>query len=346
MDKDPIKIIGIDFDEDCPKEIIEPAKMYFDLNDSFEFKFTIDSVKSKFDIKDKDIASIRKYSNLIYEIYCDRCEALKKQFVSNKTEFNNISRYSYYRPNICKECKEIEEELKQKELEKQRQKLKEEQEKKNQEIVQNLKKAINEKSWRNLNPFQFEVLKNCLSFNSFNELKQFYWNKNPTPQDFKKLFSALRILASENLIIIETEFDRFRGYDIITGFKYLDRLKAEFEYNYKKDEKPKVKNKPSQKNENKESVNVLKMRLTVNDCSNHPDSPLYAGTINFEEKVVINPGVNYTFAQWKRGDGDLYFTLVPTSEIEKLPVQKTLSQEPKAVQEHITNFLNTMEIEK
>ena len=346
MDKDPIKIIGIDFDEDCPKEIIEPAKMYFDLNDSFEFKFTIDSVKSKFDIKDKDIASIRKYSNLIYEIYCDRCEAFKKQFASNKTEFNNVYRYSYYKPNICKECKEIEEELKQKELEKQQQKLREEQEKKKQEIVQNLNKAINEKAWRNLNPYQFEVLKNCLSFNSFNELKQYYWNKNPTPQDFKKLFSALKILASENLIIIETEFDRFRGYDIITGFKYLERLKAEFEYNYKKKDTSKVKSNPTQENQDKEIVNALKMRLTINDCSNHPDSPLYAGTIRFKEKIVIEPNIDYTFAQWKRSNDDLYFTLVPKAEIEKLPVQKTLSQEPKILQEHLTDFLNNMEIEK
>ena len=346
MEKNPIKIIGIKFSEDCPEALFEPAKKYYELNDLFEFKFTIDFIKKKFDIKDKDISNIRLHSKLIYEIYCDRCEAFKKQFASNKTEFNKVYKYSFYKPNVCQECKELERKLKQQELEKQQQKIKEEQEKKKQEIIQKLSKAIDDKSWRKLNPFQFGVLKNCLSFHSFNELKQYYWNREPTRSGFKELFSTLRILASENLIIIETEFNRSKGYEMITNYKYLEKLKTEFEYNFEINDTPKIKSNPTQGHQDKESVNVLKMKLTINDCSNHPDSPLYAGTITFDKKIIIEPKVQYTFAQWKRSNDDLFFTLIPTTEIEKLPVQKTLSQEPKILQEHITNFLNNIEIEK
>jgi hypothetical protein len=182
-------------------------------------------------------------------------------------------------------------------------------------------------------------------YDTFNELKQYYWDLDPTPHGFKSFFSALRILDKKGLIVTHSKFDQRRGYPVILDYKYLDRLKSEFEYDYKVEVK-----KPPNSNKSKpvksDFTNSLKMKLTINDYQNHPDSPLYAGKVIFKEKIVIDPDIEYVFGQWERKNDELYFTLVPAHELDKLPVQKKLSHEPKAVQEHITDFLNNITIDK
>jgi len=348
MENLPIKILDVEFAKNCPSEFIEPAKCYFELNDQLQFVNKTGFVQDKYGIDYKGMQALRNNASLKYKMLCDDCDSWKTQTASSHQQFQKILRH-LKRYNLMARCQECDDlyRKKQSEISKkfalERKKI---QEKEHQKRIQKLNSAVNDKAWRKLSTFQFKVLKDCLTFDSFDELKQFYWYNNPTKSGYKKFFKALQMLASKDLIITETKFDHQRGYNIITNFKYLDRLKREFEYNFELEDNSEDKNNSKQKSKNKDCTNNLKLRLTINDYNHHPDSPLYAGTIRFKEKIVINPNVDYTFAQWERHNDELYFTLVPTSEIEKLPVQKKLSQEPKAVQEHITNFLNNIKVEK
>ena len=77
-------------------------------------------------------------------------------------------------------------------------------------------------------------------------------------------------------------------------------------------------------------------------AQNHPDSPLYSGTVIFKESIVIEPDVEYIFGQWKRANNALYLTLTPIEIMDKLPVQKRLSSHPIRLQQAITDYLNNL----
>ena len=347
MENYPINIIGIKFSEDCPEALIEPAKKYYELNDSFEFNFKPGTVKANFDLTNPDMRTIRKETRLICDILCSKCQDYVETPVTDQSHFKRIMNdlNGYVNTFLCEDCLTIEKEIEHQKYEQQREKDRKERLQRDRDREQKLNEAIDNKKWRELNLFQFEVMKNCLLYDSFYELKQYYWDLNPTKHGFKSFFSALMTLEKKDLITTESKFDYHKGYPVILDYNYINRLKSDFEYDYEVEEQ-KPKNNNISKAVKSGFTNSLKMRLTINDYQTHPDNPLYAGTITFDKKIIIEPKVQYTFAQWKRSNDDLFFTLIPTTEIEKLPVQKTLSQEPKILQEHITNFLNNIEIEK
>jgi len=336
MEEFPLKIIGVDFDKDCPRELIEPSKKYFQLNDDLQFEFTINQLKEEFNLKDKDFKSIRQFSKLVYEVYCNKCKTHKIQFTAGKQDFLNLFSYLRYKSHYsCEDCEDAKRNIKLKQFKKQ-------EEEKYVKKVNNLFIAIEQKAWRKLPPFHFKVLKKCLTLDSFKELKKAFGINELVNPDDVKLYLALRELSNMNLIRIETKFDSRWYRHVISDYKCSNELKRAFEYNFNVEDNRNI---IASNNSKSNVANSIKMRLTINDYQNHSDSPLYAGTVKFMKKIVIEPAVRYAFAQWKRSNDDLFFTLVPTSEIAKLPVQKTLSQEPKAVREHITNYLDNLKIE-
>ncbi|WP_159296030.1 hypothetical protein [Tenacibaculum maritimum] len=146
-----------------------------------------------------------------------------------------------------------------------------------------------------------------------------------------KFIRALETLENYNLLILKKDF---RGW--IENHDYLPQLlKIKDQINFDKE---------TTKSEaffNSET-NELKLKLTINKEKFHPDSPLYAGTILFKEQIVINPGIEYVFAQWERANDNLYFTLIPVSEFEKTPIQKPISNVPKVLKQGIHDFLKNL----
>lgn len=332
-----IKNPSIIFIDDCPENLIEPIKDYWELNDNLEFVNKSINITQKHDVTSSMTQTLYRFSRFKFEAFCNSCEILKTKIANSKTQFLATARKIKANSHECNECKSERMIKEENEAIEREIKKKEQQEQERKELVNKLDKAIENKNWRKLSSFEFEVLKNCLQFDDFGYLKQFYWKKNKTPSGFKALFIALKAIADLDLIVIQQQFDRFKGYNVIHNYQYIKRLSEEFEYDFKQ-EKEKTEN----KKQNPTDCDTIKLRLTLNEFNNHPDSPKYAGTIKFTERIIIEPNVNYTFAQWKRSYDELYFTLVPNHVIENLPQQKKISQLPKSLQECISDFLNAM----
>jgi hypothetical protein len=89
-------------------------------------------------------------------------------------------------------------------------------------------------------------------------------------------------------------------------------------------------------------TNELKFKLTINEFQNHPDSPKFAGIVTFKQKITIEPDVEYVFGQWQRANDQLYLTLTPKENMDKLPTQKRISKQPIPIRQSITKFLNNI----
>lgn len=150
--------------------------------------------------------------------------------------------------------------------------------------------------------------------------------------NFYHLIKSLENIEAQNLIVLHR--DSWNNY--ITNFQYLSSLENyKEEINFKKE-------RPEETTAFDDATNTLKFKLTINDVQNHPDSPKFSGIVKFKEKIVINPNVDYIFGMWQRANDNIYLTLTPQEDLDKLPTQKRLSNLPVTLQEGITNFLNNM----
>ena len=64
--------------------------------------------------------------------------------------------------------------------------------------------------------------------------------------------------------------------------------------------------------------------------------------ISFKEQIVLKPNVEYIFGQWERANDNLFLTIIPTSEFEKRPSQKSISKLPKLIKHGVHEFLNNI----
>lgn len=319
-----IKNVQLTFTDSCPEENKDLIKFYWKFKpDTFEFDNTPTYVKNQYKIQNVTILNqiVASGSRLTFYLYCSHCKTFEKQHSSSHTNFKNITNKSNYRRNPfkCDYCK------KQEEIEQNKQ-----DEQKEAAIIERLDKAIDKKRWEDLTDFQYDLLNRCLT-TDFKKIKTHYWNELGQFQ-FKKLFIELQNLADLDLVKIQ----RNRSGDRVMGYQYSERLKQEFDY------VPRISNPNDEPKIINGSTNQLKFRLTVNRGSHHPDSPKYAGIITFKERIVIEPNVEYTFAQWERAGDDLYLTLIPTEEVYPAPNQQPISKLPSSLQDGIQSFLRSI----
>ena len=326
MENTPEKIanLQVKIAENCSEKEKEIIKFYWEFQGT-DFVNTPTQVKNTFGISQREMRSITKHSKLSYYKYCNSCnsyENLEATSISNFFETNPIK---LKRINIsgafkCNYCDSLE--LEKQQLEKQEA---------NRKFVQKFEQAIEFKNWNNLNRFEREILCNCLEM-KFSQLGKKYGDQNG--QGFYiKLIKALEKIAEENLLYLVR--DRRRN-NYISDYQYLPRL-AEF-----KDEiKPPQKVTPSYVETNNET-NELKFKLIVNKNQYHPDSPTHAGTVTFNQLIVIQPGVEYIFGLWNRANENLYLTMTPLENLEKTAQTKSISKQPISLQQGITDFLNNM----
>ncbi|WP_272149760.1 hypothetical protein [Tenacibaculum aiptasiae] len=258
---------------DLEKEILEK---YWQIEDE-EFTNSPRVIKKKYNISQTELTQITsKHATLSFYLFCQYCNSYEKHEAKSKYSFNNIlSGYPnrYNKPFTCDNCKE--ERKKQFHLK---------QEKERYELSKKLNEAFTNKNWENLSNFEKGVLKNSLAMN-FYSLKKHYGNILGQ-NHYIKFIRALETLENQNLLILKKDF---RGW--IKDHDYLPKLlEIKDQINFDKETTK------SEANFNSET-NELKLKLTIDKEKLHPDSPLYSGIITFKEQIIINPGIEYVFAQ-------------------------------------------------
>lgn len=318
MEKSHEKIanIKIQFSENCTELQNEIIQDYWEFKD-YEFDNNPKKCKDKYKLTQFELSKIiRDFSSLFFYVKCDNCESFEKQEVKSITGLKSIVNQNKY---ICHHC--ITEEYNEKvRIETEKRKI----------ANAKLTDAIDNKNWKNLSKFELNVLIRCLEMNT-SELKSYFWN-SLGQKNFIKLIKALESIEKQNLIVLQR--NRYNNY--VTEHQYLSILKK---YN---DEIIDEFNNNESNAELNQVTNELKLKLTNNDAFNHPESPQYAGTIIFKERIIIEPNTEYVFGQWTRSDNNLFFSLVPLKSLEKQPIQESISKQPKLIKEIIGDFFKNM----
>lgn len=314
--------IQLHISENCPELEKEILQFYWEMED---LKFTNTPKKARETYKNSqgDLTKLNAiHSKISLYVLCNNCISHEKHIAKSHSKFKEVLKLKhgrYAHSFKCNSCIEQEQVL-----------AEEEKEKKNKELIDSLKLAIENQNWNNLSKFEKTLLVYCLE-KTFNQVKNHY-GKLLGEGNFYQLIRALENIEAQHLITLQ----RGSWNNYITNFQYLDSLenyKEEINFTKKLSDDTAI---------FEEATNTLKLKLTINELQNHPDSPQYAGTIKFKEKIVIEPDLDYIFGLWKRANNNLYLTLTPQDELAKLPSQKRVSSFPVLLQKGITDFLNNM----
>lgn len=314
--------IKLEISDNCPKEYLNTLQYYWELQDS-DLVNTPKQLKKKFQISQTELTQlVATYTTLTLYCFCENCISFEKHQVKSQSAFRQVlsdtlSRtWNTYNCNFCKEEKQKQLEI--------------EQQKNQDELLLNLNTAIQSKNWNNLSNFERNVLSKCLEMD-FNQVK-IHYGKVLGKLHFIKLIRALENIEHQRLL----KLNRSDSNNFITSYQYLEVLQ---EYN----NEIKVISEQTNSSVNSDTEgDTIKLKLTINEQQYHPDSPMYSGTVKFKERIVIEPDVEYIFGQWHRANDNMYLTLTPLENFEKLPEQKKISKMPISMQKGITDFLNKM----
>ncbi|MDD7915480.1 hypothetical protein [Polaribacter ponticola] len=298
---------------DLEKEILTA---YWEIENN-EFVNSVKYIRETFNINQSNLLNLYQYAKISLYLHCEQCNSYEKNSARSQSAFKDHLRKVKRKRHYDFKCDHCIETLKQEELL--------EEKAKHEALITRLKQAILNKNWNNLNNFEKSVLKNCLQM-SFYKLKRHY-GKILGKGKFINLINALDQIEQQNLIVLERDY---RNY--ILNFQYLEVLKQSL------DDIIITKNLNESSLQQNKETNELKFKLLINSEKHHPDSPLYAGTIVFKERIVIEPNIEYTFGQWERANDQLYLTMIPTSEIEKAPEVKSLFKQPRHIKNHIEDY--------
>lgn len=334
MDKinERVANIRLEISNDIPEEHVELLKKYWAYDGNFKLVNQPTKLRNELGMSQMDMTDfVKQYSSLSFYLLCDQCNSMEYKELKSQNQFGHLrsSIKKHGSSYICEHCVKQNYE-KQVKKDRMRRDLANN---KPCEALEQYNIAIDNKVWESLSEFQNEVLKNALQLNDMVKLKKLYFNKGM--QCFKMLFKTLRELEEEKLVFLTTnEFDESR----IENYQFLKRLGEKYDHVQK----------PNTTVDNSSTVQInnqtkeLKFKLTVNKNQAHPDSPAYAGTVIFKEKIVIEPGEEYVFGLWNRSNDDLYLSMVPLESIGKLPIQKRLQSLPIPIRKGVEDFLNSI----
>ncbi|WP_299002187.1 hypothetical protein [uncultured Tenacibaculum sp.] len=308
--------IQLHLSENCSDLEKEILQTYWEFNES-ELVNNPKFIRDKYNLRQSELTKLYTLAKLSFYAYCKNCSSYAHYEVNNHSVFLQLlqklknSKRNQYK---CRECENISEiKTKKKTI------------KSHEELLNKLEQAIENKNWKNLSNFEKALLKNSLTM-PFANLKKHYENILGQSH-YLKFIRALETLENHNLLILKKDpkGQIENHYYIPKLLKIKDQIITD-----KVHSKSKAYFNPE--------TNELKLKLTINKEKFHPDSPLYAGTITFKKQIVINPDIEYIFAQWERANNNLYFTLIPISEFEKFPEQKPISKVPKILRQGIHEF--------
>jgi|GEM_PF-1584142 hypothetical protein len=322
--------------EACTNRQEEIIRQYWAHNSNFEFRNTPTHIINEYKVKGSQLRSLlRKYSGFEFYLHCDSCNSLEWQKAMSQSNFNSTFsslKKKHYKFQ-CEYCKEREYLRFKEERKKQDEERKEMERKRLMEKDRNHQLAIDGKVWNQLPEFENVVLKDAIRINDFQRLSRLYSTKGDF--SYKKYLSALRLLNDKDLLILT--FDS-RNSSIIEKYTFSERLQQEYDFQFK--EEKKILSTSEVKYDNQ--TDELKFRLPINKNQAHPDSPLYAGTVVFKERIIIEPGKEYVFGVWNRADQELFLSMVPLNSLYKSPIQKKLQSLPVPIRKGVEDFLNSI----
>ena len=314
--------IELHISDNCSEENKKILEYYWKMENK-DFKNLPLSVRKEFNITQSELNKLNTtFASLSLYLLCENCSSYEKYYATSHYAYKSVisnhkRKYTY--PFKCNHCKE--EERKNQRLEFIRKK---------EEYILRQNSAIENKNWENLSNFERAVLGNCLEMN-FNQLKHHY-GRLLGRGNFYDLIRALKTIEHQNLIELYKESDN----RYIKGYHIENKLIAY------KEEIIFLEEVTESSVEINSETNEIKFKLTINENQQHPDQPMYAGTVTFNERIVIEPGIEYVFGQWQRANKNLYLTMMPIDNLEKTPTQRRVSKLPISIQKGVKDFLNNM----
>lgn len=315
--------IQLHISDECSEENKEIIKYYWEL-DGAEMVNKPMFVKNKFNVTQTELTRIiNTDSSITFYLYCENCESYEKQIVRSYSTFKQIlGSYKNRHSGVfkCDSCKDlIKEQLR----------IDEQNIKK--ENIEKCKIAIQNKNWRNLSYFERELLVYCIG-KDFYQVSRHYGKILGKPGYFK-LIKALENIEMQDFLILERNPYNYRWIENFECFKELQEHHSEI--------LPKEEIADRDIDYDKVS-NTIKLKLTIDKNHIHPDSPKFSGLVKFNEPIILKPNVEYIFGHWQRANDNLFLTLTPLENLEKLPIQRRISETPISLQKGITDFLNNL----
>lgn len=320
----------------CPDEKKELINSYWDYHPDYEFKLLPSQVYMKFRITLKELHNtIETFSNMSLYLNCGYCDTVERNTYTSQTGFRHkvsLLRKLKNKKYKCEKCQAIEEKKdeNQKLLE-----SKEREAKQHKELMKKVKllnQAVDEKKWENLSEFENVVLKNAIVLSNIAELKEYYFNQGIQP--YKMLFSALRILEAENLILLEYDaWDKTK----IEKYHIYGRLRDEYVY------QPRVRNFDVENLSQQNSKQTNKIELTLSASLNqfHPDCPPLSTKFNPKEDIILKSGTEYVCNLYNQPNGEVSIKINPIENIKEIPIQISLDSLPPELRKQVEDFLRS-----
>ena len=314
--------IELHISDNCSEENKKILEYYWKMENK-DFKNLPSLVTKEFNITQNELNNLNTtYASLSLYLLCENCSSYEKHLAKSHFTYKHVisnHRRKHKYPIKCNHCIEVERENQRLEFIR-----------KKEEYILKQNSAIENKNWENLSNFERAVLGNCLEMN-FNQLKHHY-GKLLGRDNFYDLIRALKTIEHQNLIELYKESDN----SYIKGYHIENKLKAH------KEEIIFLEEVTESSVEIDSETNEIKFKLTINENQQHPDQPIYAGTVTFNERIVIEPGIEYVFGQWQRANNNLYLTMIPIDNLEKTPTQRRVSKLPISIQKGVKDFLNNI----
>ena len=317
-------------DPNCSSIEKEIIIKYWKITEGFDWVNKIKTIKEDYDLPNNALVKIiQDKSTFSLYAHCNSCNSFEFKTLSSRSKaytfFCEIKRSNpIYKCDHCKEKLRVKHEKEEQERAKKEERF--------QKLVQ--LKAIENKAWINLSKFDQIVLKNCIDFNDFEDLKRYY-REFLGKESYKNLFQSLKALREKRLIKLILDTSKWDFW--IIDFSFLPELNEQFtiessskENNY--ETFPPV--------ISEQSENELKMRLTIDSRSTHFDKPRFGGTIKFPTDILLNKDVKYSFAAWEKAGNEFHLTFIPVEKTLNKPIQRRILEEPKHIQDVIDDIFD------
>jgi hypothetical protein len=314
--------VQLQISENCTEKEASIINAYWKLEE-MKFVHMPKEIKEKFEISLSELSKlVAYYSTLSLFIHCANCNSYENHKAKSKTQFTTLLKKAKINSRTIIKCSYC--------TQQEREQFSIEEENRQKELLQKFDNAIANKNWTNLTKFERGILLNCLTMNIY-EITRHYGNQLGKSQ-FILLIKALENIEKYDLLALER--DPWTNY--IVGFQKLDRLSF-----FREEISVKEEIKQSSVELNSET-DELKFKLFIEKNQQHPDSPTHGGTFISKERIVIEPGVEYIYGFWPRANENLYLTMVPLKNLDKLPIQKRISDHPISLQKGIEEFLRNL----
>lgn len=286
------------------------------INDKFVFK--ISDLAKKYNIRQHEITNLAMAnSHFTIAQHCYKCGDVVIEKFENKDKLKFYLTFKN-RTISCQNCENerlriLDEKYQQQEEERTRRIKKEKfaQEEIFQLLLQN-------RSWENLNNFEYEILRKIIELPNLNVIKREIFKDNF--QD-KLIWAAINKIEKNGLI----QVDRNGWKNSVTNISCDSRLK-----NYIK--KPKT----------LKNVDYLGFSLAKREQKTSVRQPDYSGTFVLPTDVILKAGVKYIYGGWVQTDNSINLKFTPLQDIDTVK-QTTIDQEPKILGDILKNMSDVIQ---